>query len=125
MRIFQEFERRCRPSPLPFHLPSPNCSAVWIGIPRVRGEGAKVHTSTVAVDSGRIFREENYVMTQSTAGGAGAAIESTLQEHRVFEPPAGFAQKARINSRAEYDKLYRESIEKPDVFRGRAAEERH
>src|SRR4051794_17527719 len=38
------------------------------------------------------YREENYVMTQSTAGGAGAAIESSLQEHRVFEPPAGFAQ---------------------------------
>ena len=64
-------------------------------------------------------------MSETTAGGAGAAIESTLQEHRIFEPPAGFASKARINSRAEYDRMYRESIEDPEAFWGKAAEELH
>jgi acetyl-CoA synthetase len=53
------------------------------------------------------------------------AIESTLQENRVFPPPRDFAAKARINSRAEYDKLYRESIDQPDTFWARVADELH
>src|SRR3954471_1830150 len=52
-------------------------------------------------------------------------IQSTLQEHRVFPPPADFAAKARVGSRAEYDRLYRESIDQPEQFWGRAAEELH
>src|SRR3954465_4047627 len=52
-------------------------------------------------------------------------IQSTLQEHRVFPPPADFAAKARVGSRAEYDRLYRESIDQPEQFWGRFAEELH
>jgi acetyl-CoA synthetase len=51
------------------------------------------------------------------------AIESSLQEGRVFPPPAHFAAGARINSREEYDQVYRESIDQPEQFWGRAAEE--
>src|SRR4051812_16460212 len=53
------------------------------------------------------------------------AIESTLQEHRVFPPPKEFAAKARIHSRAEYDRLWRESIDQPETFWGRVAGELH
>jgi acetyl-CoA synthetase len=53
------------------------------------------------------------------------AIESTLQEHRVFQPPKEFAAKARINSRAEYDRLYRESIDNPEKFWGDIGRELH
>ena len=53
------------------------------------------------------------------------AIESTLQEHRVFPPPKEFASKARIHSRAEYDRLYRESIDQPEKYWGRVAGELH
>ena len=38
-----------------------------------------------------------------------SAISSTMQENRKFPPPPGFAAKARVKSREEYDALYRES----------------
>ncbi len=44
------------------------------------------------------------------------AITSLLKEHRRFEPPADFAASARIGSRADYDRLYRESVDDPDAF---------
>ncbi len=56
---------------------------------------------------------------------AHTSIESTLQEHRLFPPPADFVAKARINSREEYDRLYRESIDSPDTFWARAADDLH
>jgi acetyl-CoA synthetase len=43
-------------------------------------------------------------------------IESTLHEQRVFSPPADFAAKARIKSMAEYERLYRRSVEDPEGF---------
>ncbi|MEO7328257.1 MAG: acetate--CoA ligase [Minicystis sp.] len=43
-------------------------------------------------------------------------IQSLLKETRRFEPPADFARKARIGSREEYDRLYKESLEEPDAF---------
>jgi len=52
-------------------------------------------------------------------------IESTLEERRVFPPPADFAAKAHIKSREEYEKLYRESIDHPEQFFGRIAEDFH
>src|SRR5688572_7305653 len=52
-------------------------------------------------------------------------IESTLQEHRTFPPPAAFARRARIKSREEYDRLYRESIDQPEQFWARVADELH
>ena len=54
-----------------------------------------------------------------------AAIESSLQEQRVFPPPPHFAAEAKINSLDDYNRLYRESIDDPEQFWGRAAEELH
>src|SRR5688572_20274302 len=52
-------------------------------------------------------------------------ISSTMQENRLFPPPAAFAAKAHIKSREEYDRMYRESIDDPEAFWGRAAEPLH
>jgi acetyl-CoA synthetase len=50
-------------------------------------------------------------------------IESVSKETRLFESPPDFVEKARIGSRAEYDALYRKSVEEPEAFwRERAAE---
>ena len=54
-----------------------------------------------------------------------SAISSTMQENRLFPPPADFAAKALVKSKAEYDALYRESIEQPDQFWSRMANELH
>ncbi|MGC3991339.1 MAG: acetate--CoA ligase [Chthoniobacteraceae bacterium] len=50
-------------------------------------------------------------------------IESHLIEKRVFKPSREFSKQARIKSRAEYDQLYKESIQKPDKFWAREASE--
>ncbi len=50
-------------------------------------------------------------------------IESLLSEKRVFKPSREFSKKARVGSLKEYQKLYRESIEKPDQFWAREASE--
>ena len=52
-------------------------------------------------------------------------IDSTLDEQRRFEPPAEFSQKAQIKSLAEYETLYKESVEQPEKFWARAAQELH
>jgi acetyl-CoA synthetase len=52
-------------------------------------------------------------------------IESSLQEQRLFPPPVEFADRAHIRSRAEYDALYRESIDHPETFWARMAESVH
>ncbi len=52
-------------------------------------------------------------------------IDSTLDEQRSFEPPAEFSQKAQIKSLDEYEALYKESVEQPEKFWARAAEELH
>ncbi len=52
-------------------------------------------------------------------------IDSILDEQRKFECPAEFAQKAHLKSLAEYEALYKESVEEPERFWGRAAEELH
>jgi len=44
------------------------------------------------------------------------AISSHLKEARSFEPPPQFVKRARIRSRADYERLYRESIESPETF---------
>ncbi len=51
------------------------------------------------------------------------SIDSYLQEHRVFPPPAEFAKRAHISSLEEYKRLYRESVENPDAFWMRMAED--
>ncbi|UCD56687.1 MAG: acetate--CoA ligase [Candidatus Hydrogenedentota bacterium] len=50
-------------------------------------------------------------------------ITSMMDEQRKFPPPKGFQEKACIKSLEEYQKLYKESIEDPDSFWGRLAEE--
>ena len=50
-------------------------------------------------------------------------IESMMKEGRTFAPSAEFSGRAHIGSLAEYEKLYRESIEQPDAFWGRMADE--
>src|SRR5437879_11792408 len=52
-------------------------------------------------------------------------IDSTLDEQRSFDPPAEFSRKAQIKSLAEYEALYKESVEQPEKFWARAAEELH
>jgi acetyl-CoA synthetase len=52
-------------------------------------------------------------------------IDSTLDEQRKFECPTEFARNAHLKSLAEYEALYKESIEDPEKFWGRAAEELH
>jgi acetyl-CoA synthetase len=50
-------------------------------------------------------------------------IESHLIEKRVFKPAKEFARKARIKSLAQYRKMYRESMRRPDAFWVREAKE--
>jgi len=45
-----------------------------------------------------------------------AAIDSVLREDRVFPPSADFSSRAHIASRADYDRLYRRSVEDPEGF---------
>jgi len=50
-------------------------------------------------------------------------IDSTLDEQRTFPPSHEFSQKAQIKSLAEYEALYKESVEEPEKFWARAAED--
>jgi acetyl-CoA synthetase len=52
-------------------------------------------------------------------------IDSTLDEQRSFPPPPEFSAKAQIKSLAEYEALYKESVEQPEKFWARAAEQLH
>ncbi len=44
------------------------------------------------------------------------AIEAQNTETRRFEPSAEYVSRARIKSRADYEKLYQESLESPETF---------
>ncbi len=48
-------------------------------------------------------------------------IESVLHEDRQFPPSEAFRKLSRLSSEAEYQKLYRESIDSPETFWGRVA----
>jgi acetyl-CoA synthetase len=50
-------------------------------------------------------------------------IESSLVENRVFKPAKEFSKKARIQSMAQYRRLWEESIKKPEKFWAREAAE--
>jgi acetyl-CoA synthetase len=52
-------------------------------------------------------------------------IDSILQEQRKFEPPAEFSKNAHIKSLADYERIYRESIDDPDKFWSGIARELH
>jgi len=52
-------------------------------------------------------------------------IDSILQEQRKFECPPQFAEKAHVKTLTEYESIYKESVEQPEKFWGRIAEELH
>src|SRR5688500_13017243 len=66
----------------------------------------------------RLTEEASFHMSEQN-------ISSTMQENRLFPPPPAFAAKAHIKTREEYDRMYRESIDDPEAFWGRAAEPLH
>ncbi len=48
-------------------------------------------------------------------------IDNVLHENRSFPPSAEFQQNAHISSREQYQRMYRESVEHPEVFWDRVA----
>jgi acetyl-CoA synthetase len=50
-------------------------------------------------------------------------FSSILREHRVFPSPPEFAPKAHVSGMAQYEELYRRSIEDPDAFWSEVAKE--
>ena len=54
-----------------------------------------------------------------------SAIDSVLNEQRVFEPSDEFRSKAHITSLGEYQRLYQESEEHPEQFWSKIARELH
>lgn len=69
------------------------------------------------------MQRRNIVSSPADALSQGTNMESLLRENRVFQPPAEFAAKARIGSLAEYEELYRQSIDDPASFWANAAAE--
>jgi acetyl-CoA synthetase len=53
------------------------------------------------------------------------AIDSVLNEQRVFEPSDVFRRASQIKSRAEYERLYKEAKDDPEGFWARIAQELH
>src|SRR5262245_58927241 len=45
-----------------------------------------------------------------------ATIDSVLRESRIFSPPPAFVDAASISGRAQYDALYRRSVDDPEGF---------
>jgi acetyl-CoA synthetase len=52
-------------------------------------------------------------------------ISSLLKEDRVFAPATKFSSQAHIKSRADYDRIYRRSVEDPEGFWSEMAGELH
>jgi acetyl-CoA synthetase len=53
------------------------------------------------------------------------AIESTLNENRIFPPPPNFAEQAHIKSFEEYEQIYNQAAENPEEFWASVAENLH
>ncbi len=49
------------------------------------------------------------------------AIDNVMQESRVFAPSAEFSARARVGSMADYEALYRKSVDDPEAFWGELA----
>lgn len=62
---------------------------------------------------------------QSTPNPSSNSIESTLQETRLFPPPAEFSQQAHVRSIEEYEKLYEEAARDPEGYWERCADQLH
>ena len=52
-------------------------------------------------------------------------IDNILKENRKFSPSEEFKKNALISSKEEYQKMYNESIQNPEAFWGKVAEELH
>ncbi len=50
-------------------------------------------------------------------------LSSSLQENRLFPPPAEFAAKAHVKSLDDYERMYRRSVDDPEAFWAEAAGE--
>jgi len=50
-------------------------------------------------------------------------IQSTLNEHRVFDPPSEFSSRAHIGTMADYERLHEEADRDPESFWARIAGE--
>jgi acetyl-CoA synthetase len=48
-------------------------------------------------------------------------IQSVSRENRTFPPPATFVAQARLRDQAEYERMYRRSVDDPDGFWGETA----
>ncbi len=44
------------------------------------------------------------------------SLANLMQENRLFSPPAAFAKQAHFNDFRHYQKLYKESLQQPDLF---------
>jgi acetyl-CoA synthetase len=58
---------------------------------------------------------------EQSANEASGVIKSVSREARQFPPPAEFTAKARLRDAAEYQRLYRRSIDDPEGFWGDTA----
>jgi acetyl-CoA synthetase len=70
------------------------------------------------------FLEEAARMA-NTPSVHGVNIDSMLQEHRIFPPPAEFSAKAHIKSLEEYERIYAEAARDPEAFWANIAKELH
>jgi acetyl-CoA synthetase len=57
----------------------------------------------------------------STSGAESGVIHSVSRESRTFPPPPSFAAQARLRDPAEYQRLYRRSVDDPNGFWGDTA----
>jgi acetyl-CoA synthetase len=55
-------------------------------------------------------------MPHETVAPAPSHFESLMREDRLFPPPEEFASKAWIKNEAEYDAMYKRSVEQPEEF---------
>ena len=62
-------------------------------------------------------------MADSQNAPSTSSFTSSLREDRLFPPPAEFAARAHIRSRADYDAMYKRSIEDNEGFWGEMAGE--
>src|SRR5690606_17550256 len=62
-------------------------------------------------------------LTPSSGGRMSDSIESVLQAPRTFPPPESFRSRAHVKDRAEFERMYRQSLDDPDTFWGDAAKE--
>ena len=62
-------------------------------------------------------------MSKKTAKKTAKKAAKKVPEVTVIKPSKEFSKKARISTMAQYKRMHKESIEKPNVFWGREAKE--